>query len=539
MNLFRPRYHIGDILKFTGIVSGILTLFSWSGADRAIWPRSVFYRLGIAVVCALSLMRRRMRSPQCQDCGRPFSPAWHRESSGLCPYCRVAKAPPQQRRRLAAQGFVLITVLLMMLSFLLLHPFAGLLQARLGILASTMIAIGLFVTLFLLLAGVMLVRFLVRKWRLTNPGYALRVASACAREVARQTTFGPISVYIFGPDDPTSMLESQLEICRDQFEWLVDEQLEVKRPPRFFVFGSRASFNEFFRCVFFYRSNLDGMYIPWSTSTISITTEFPAYRLADPERLTRVLLGYYFLDSYRKGRTPLWLQVGTANLVACGGDEMELARLNRKMLAALSRGTALGTADLFHLNPTSIITLVRDWQDFKKFSRYTQLIAQSWSVVEFLCSQQQGLEQFRAFLGGRSSKAPIEEVFNHHFYYGFEILLERWRSWVLNRGIGLHESPPLDIRDALLGRLIPMVQDHEANQLERIQAIREMGRSGYVLGADALIEALRSDDQIPAEEVVWSLESISGLALGDNVERWADWFDHLPKETVRAEEMAG
>ena len=229
--------------------------------------------------------------------------------------------------------------------------------------------------------------------------------------------------------------------------------------------------------------------------------------------------------------------MGIANVVAYGGDEMELARLNRKMLAALSRGTSLGTADLFHINPRSIITLVRDWQDFNNFSRYNQLIFQSWSVVQFLCSEEERLERFRAFLRERTTKAPIEEVFQRHFGYGFEIVLERWRSWVLDRGIGLHGPPPPDIRDALLERVIPIVQDHGADGLERIQAIREMGRTGYVLGADALIEVLAKDDQIPAEEIVWSLESISGLALGDNVERWEDWLGHLPMEITLATDM--
>jgi len=87
----------------------------------------------------------------------------------------------------------------------------------------------------------------------------------------------------------------------------------------------------------------------------------------------------------------------------------------------------------------------------------------------------------------------------------------------LGRGIGSHVPPPSDICEALLERVIPIVLDHDADQLERIQAIREMGRAGYILGSDALIELLGDHDEIPAEEVVWCLESISGLALGDDL----------------------
>jgi len=333
------------------------------------------------------------------------------------------------------------------------------------------------------------------------------------------------------------MLKGQMEICRIRFESLVGESVENERPLRFFVFGKRNSFDAFFRWAFLYGSNLDGMYVPWSRPTISITTEFPDHRLADPERVTRVLLSYFILDTYRKSPSPLWMQMGLANVVASGGDKMEPARRNRKLLAALSRGDSLGTADLFHISPRSIVKLVRDWQDFKNFRTNGQLITQSCSVVEFLCSKAERLERFRAFLREPTKKSPVEEVFQSHFDHGFEILLERWRSWVLNRGIGTHGPPPSDIRDALLEKLIPIVEDEEANTLDRIQAIREMGRAGYALGADALIDLLGKDDQIPSAEVVWSLESISGLALGHDVEKWTDWFDHLPSDATGVTDM--
>ena len=55
---------------------------------------------------------------------------------------------------------------------------------------------------------------------------------------------------------------------------------------------------------------LDGMYAPGPRATISITTEFPAYRLADLERVTRVLLTYFYLDCHKKGPSPLWVRRG-------------------------------------------------------------------------------------------------------------------------------------------------------------------------------------------------------------------------------------
>lgn len=540
MNPFNPRFHIRDILKFTAIVCAVLAFLSWSGVGQALqadWPMSVIYPLGVALLFASSIMRPRARSPRCESCGRRFFRARNREPSGLCPACRNAKVSPEQRRRLATQGFIIIICLLLLLSFVLVYFFAGFMQARPGGLAYLIIAIGLSVILFVVCAGGMVLRLLVRMRRMSNPAYALKVARACARELGEETTFGPVSLYVFEASDPTLMLKCQWEICQRRFETLIGEPLEVDRPLRFFVFGKRNSFDAFFRWAFLYVSNLDGMFVPWSRATISITTEFPAYRLADLERITRVLLTYFNLDCYRKSPSPSWLQIGIANVVASGGDEMEPARLNRKMLAALSRGDSLETADLFHISPRSIVKLVRDWQDFDSFSRYSQLIAQSCSVMEFLCSKAERLRSFRAFLREPTKKSHIEEVFQQHFGHGFEILLEQWRLWVLDRGIGSHGPPPHDIRDALTNRVIPIVEDEGANTLERIQAIREMGRTGYALGADALIDLLGTDDQIPPKEVVWSLESISGLALGNDIEKWTDWFDHLPSDATGVADM--
>jgi hypothetical protein len=541
MDSLRPPNHISFLLKFIAIIGLISALFYWTGVNLghgAGWPRSVLYPLGIAVLCAFSIMRPKAKSPRCKSCGKGFYPTRKAELSGLCPACRTAKLPPQQRRRLATQGFLIIVVLLLMLSFLLLWPFSGLVQARLGRFAYPMIVIGLFVGLIMLCAAGLVLRSLLTMRRMSNPAHALEVARACGREPGKQATFGSVSVFLFGADDPSSMLKGQMEICRSRFESLVGEPVESDRPLRCFVFGKRDSFDAFFRRAFLYGSNLDGMYVPWSTPTIVMTAEFPAHRLADPERVIRVLLSYSILDTYRQSPSPFWLQTGLAHVVARGGDEMELARLNRKMLAAFSRGTSLGSTDLFHAKRRRIVTLVRDWRDFNNHCRYTQLIDQSCSVVEFLCSERQRRERLRAFLREPASKTPIEEVFPRHFGYGLEMVLEQWRSWVLGRETGSHGPAPSHIGHALQEKVIPIVQDHGANQLERIQAIRDMGKSGYVLGADALIELLGKDNQIPAEEVVWSLESISGLALGHDLDGWTKWFNHLPEETVRVADLA-
>jgi hypothetical protein len=179
---------------------------------------------------------------------------------------------------------------------------------------------------------------------------------------------------------------------------------------------------------------------------------------------------------------------------------------------------------------------VQKSQDFPSFAKYTQFLLQAWSVVEYLTGREaptERREHFRSFLRALKPGADQEAVFTNHFGHGFEALLEKWRAWVLHRGVGMHQPPPDHVGQALLERLIPIVKDRSADPGERIEAIRDMGRAGHVLGGDALIEILAGDDHVPAEEAIWALEAISGLALDDDARRWSEeWLAGLPQDVT-------
>ena len=128
------------------------------------------------------------------------------------------------------------------------------------------------------------------------------------------------------------------------------------------------------------------------------------------------------------------------------------------------------------------------------------------------------------------SNAQPEEVFKRCFGFGFDHLFENWQEWVHEQGIGnLARIPPL-VLARLLNHTIPLIEDRQARREERILSIRNMGAEGYVVGAGALIRLLGNDDAIPAEAVIWALEAISGMAYGDDDERWAAWWSSLPVE---------
>jgi hypothetical protein len=537
VSFLRPRFEIAAFLKFTAVFGVILALMHVSGAGLipgAGWTDTLVYPTAMALVCALSLVLPKVTSPRCQACGRKYLPTMSASRKGLCPYCRVATAPRAERRRQAKLGFFLLAFLFLVVAFGAVLPFVGQLQADHGWLAPTAVVLGLGGALFLLFCGAMVVRVLAGKWSMMLPGHGLKVARTCAGERGRETSFGAVTVHVLGGDDPTPMLQDQFEVCRSRFEGLVGEPFHPDRPLRVFAFGRRAPFEGFCRRYWIDPLNLDGLYLPVLRRTIIITGEFPPYRLGDPQRVLRTLLTYFNLDAFKKCRAPIWIEAGVANLIACGGDNDELARLNRKMVVSLARGTTIGAAALLNAHPVAWIRLMKDAQNLASFMKYTQFWAQAWSLVEFLggsAAPTARREQFRGFLRELKPGAPQAPVFAGHFGQSFETMLEEWRAWVLARGVGTHEPPPDRVRYALRERLIPIVKNRSADRRERIQAIRDMGRAGYALGADALIEIVAGDDPALAEEAIWSLEAISGLTLEGDARRWSEeWLAGLPED---------
>jgi hypothetical protein len=182
--------------------------------------------------------------------------------------------------------------------------------------------------------------------------------------------------------------------------------------------------------------------------------------------------------------------------------------------------------------------LVRNWYDHDSFAAFADLSARAWSMIEYLCfgdGARERQERFRAFLKELPAKGSREAIFQHHVGFGFETLLEQWRDWVTQRGPGSYAAPPSEIQQGLTSRIIPTVRDKHARIMDRILAIREIGRVGYVMGADALIDLLKTANVILSQEIVWSLEAVSGHAWGHDIDRWQAWIESVPPAAVRSE----
>jgi hypothetical protein len=205
------------------------------------------------------------------------------------------------------------------------------------------------------------------------------------------------------------------------------------------------------------------------------------------------------------------------------------------MLASIAGGTDLDVTSLFRPAPRVLIRHVTRWQEHAHFAGYAQFIGQLSSVGEYLVGQSapaERRERLRQFLKDLGRSTPPEETFERHFGHGLDELLVRWRAWVKGQGAGIHEPPPVAVHDTIMERVIPLIESKGANVLDRIQAIRELGKAGFVVGADTLIERLGADNTLPREEIIWSLEAISGLTLGDDVNRWRSWWETLPPDAT-------
>ena len=241
---------------------------------------------------------------------------------------------------------------------------------------------------------------------------------------------------------------------------------------------------------------------PWSLLTLC-TAEVPG-RLDDPRTLAGGLYDMVLLEQVHGVLPAPWVGIRAHRSPGGRRRRSDPVRLNRKMVAALSGGTAW-SEDLFSASANKISRLLLRSKDP---GRRPEIRAVRRPVVvdRRIPLRRTGPRArkaaFRAFLKDKRSKSRQEESFFQHFGFGFGTMLDDWRRWVLDRGIGADEPPPPRIRDALLDRVLPVIRDRRAPRGDRIQAIRDWRKAGYPLGADALIDLLRDPGDIPKPEII-------------------------------------
>jgi len=508
----RPQYYLADlvaIVALSGLGLALLRSFEQPGSFVAIFI--LLWLVGIA----WTVSRVMRDAPTCEECGRRFMPPRQKRLPRLCPQCGEPQLSAGRSRKALANGFWAVLVALVLLIVVLVRfvpvdwagsapPSMSWLVLHIALPLVPVLLLALFLVLFF-------ARFL--------------------KDVVRS---GLATVWYSGPTNPVPLLMEQMETTRSRLESLLGKAMVGQPPPRILCFRKRIAFQAFLTPllprVLNWLKSLDGVYIRRPYRILTLCTDEVPYRVLDRDKSATVLFCSYFVLEISPANPPAtWFRLGISKTLTSDRDDR--ARLNRKILVALSKGTA-PLSDLFKLNDNGLVKLLEGWNNRRDFERLEQFTAESWSVCEYLGGDEAPAERrhrFRAFLNDNPSKEQPEEVFKRHFGFGFGGLVESWREWVQEQGIGTFAPLPRFIQDGLRNRVIPCIKDRQANREDRILAIRCMGIGGYALGADALIGLLKDDEAIPREEIVWALEAISGMAYGDDPDRWADWWSsHSP-----------
>jgi hypothetical protein len=546
MDHTRSKSRLADLLLIIALCGLVMGAYQWLATLSE--HRSLFLPL-IAFMLAFAGWRaawRRVRvmrtAPICPECGRRFLPAKKNESSTLCHECRHRTIDPIAAQKARAKGLWTLVPLAILtgilVGFMVQTPYVGIYSSSRFWVTLLLVSLGAAAAFFAVVVAIAVVFAIARMLLFRSERYTLRVARKSADEQGTIERVGPLTVWWSGPDDPVPMVSEQMEVARNQFEHLVNEQVDLGRPLRVLCCSKRSSFVCYHRQTIPNLWNLDGLYVPSHGPTITITTDQVPYRLNDPPRTVCLLCIFHFLRVHKGFLPPFWILHGIGNSLSNSGRLDRLEILNRKMIVALAHRSALD-ADLFAVNGRAITRLARNWYEHESFAAFSSLGARAWSVIEYLCGRDappQRREPFKAFLKDLRAKGTQEAIFQHHFGFGFEALLGQWREWVIERGPGSYVPPPPEIQQALTNAIIPTIRNPSARIMDRIQAIREIGRVGYAMGADTLIDLLRSNNMILTPEIVWSLQAVSGQGWGHDVDRWQAWIESVPAAAVRGDQ---
>jgi hypothetical protein len=478
------------------------------------------------------LMRPKERA--CEVCGLIIEldlPA----GSKSCPQCQSRHLHPDaaKKQQIKALGvFLALLVMLSLFGAILFGISGGSSPGMMPWLRMLLLFLAVFVAIVIGMAMLLFLARMLLVRRLRSERGTLAMVWKCAGEEGELVKDGAWSIWYSGTDDPLPLLREQTETARMRFENLLGGAPVAEPPLRLFVFHNRGAFLRFHIRIFpgadF--TSYGGVYQGHPYQILTLCTAPAPCRIDDAQHTTRSLVAYALLESVWGPGPPTWLQSGLSKAVANCDDQEGLSHLNRRLVASLSRGTAL-SVEIFTLSLNDLSRLMRGSKDPGCFQRLHQFHDQAWSIVEYLCGEQ-GPHHLRtslgAFLRDARSKTDQGESFRLHFGQGWEPLFDGWRQWVLDQGIGTYKPPPDRIRDGLLERVLPVIRDRQAKRGDRIAAIHEWADVGFVLGADTLIHLLRQPGNIPEEEIVWALCMVSGLTLGDDPNLWQAWWDDLP-----------
>lgn len=497
--------------------------------------------LGAAALLLIWMFRsaKKLRR-RCESCGRTFYLANRKDLQAECEFCRVQamladerkQEQSKERRERRKLWRTLGLGILLGIVFLLISGAGSIWVAGVALLA---IPAGILVMLGVVI-GYVLLKHRWRRGRLLREANFVRLAEQSAGSVGETLHSGSVLVW----SEPGTTLgrefESQLADVADRVRVLTEQSPALQPWFRCFVFSNRVHFAKCLEGVDTTPINLseaNSLYLPspWCAAIVDESQlREPGER---PLEAVRGLIASRFVDALGVSQRRPWLFLGLSSAIANIPNPDELARLNRHMLSALAAKRTLDAQKFFAKSPWIRFFNAFSVNEQSLFAKTAAEGGQYWSVTEFLCGAGSTPERrlaFQRFLVDPRRQNRQDEALVANFGCLPEKLLEDWRQWVEQLGVGQHVPPPAEYAEVLARGPVATIENEQAPQIERLRAIRRLGREGFVVGVNALIDILRRGPEDLTVEAVWALEAISAQPLGADVAAWEAWRANLPAE---------
>jgi hypothetical protein len=193
-------------------------------------------------------------------------------------------------------------------------------------------------------------------------------------------------------------------------------------------------------------------------------------------------------------------------------------------------GTLLPLKEIFKRRITSVSRIGAKRMLPQQYQNSLRVLTQLVSLLDYLVGTDSTPERRKSFQRlwqaiGRTR--IIEKACTEAFGQGLAELDRQWRFWASRVKFDSPPPPPAEIAKAAEEFVIPCLRDSSAPIQRRIRAIRILGSSGWLVGADALLDSLSSSHDDLRRESLSALRLMFGRP---DIERADDWRRFLEEQ---------